>query len=74
MKNIKTTGFEAFIDCLVNIWANVTYFEQRAIFCSADLKASNFKVPGFLTSPDMDTLKGLKDCNFTNILGFIKKF
>ena len=42
MKNIKTTGFEAFIDCLVNIWANVTYFEQRAIFCSADLKASNF--------------------------------
>jgi len=43
MKNIKTTDFEAFIDCLVNIWANITYFEQRAIFCSADLKASNFK-------------------------------
>ena len=43
MKNIKTIGFEAFNDCLVNIWANVTYFEQRSISCSADLKASNFK-------------------------------
>ena len=43
MKNIKTIGFEAFNDCLVNIWAYVTCLEQRSISCSADLKASNFK-------------------------------
>lgn len=43
MKKLKIAGFEAFINCIINIWANVNYFEQRPISYSADLKASNFK-------------------------------